>query len=200
MNWLVEPLIRKLMRYIALLCVLTSGFFFVDSSWIYTKAILAQQLIKQAWQQTIADGEFVKPWPWADTWPVGRLQVTAYDVDLYILNGDQGSTLAFGPGMMTHSSYRGDAPIILAGHRDTHFRFMEKLKQGDRLGFTDTSGQQHFYVIRELSIEDSNKQRLSITDNEALILITCYPFDVLDVGGPQRYVARAVSETAYYQL
>ena len=41
--------------------------------WIHAKAVLAQILLERAWQQTRDGGERVRPWPWADTWPVARL-------------------------------------------------------------------------------------------------------------------------------
>ena len=54
---------------------------------IHGKAWLAQRLLERAWAVTLAGGGPVKPWPWADTWPVARLKVPALDVDLFVLAG-----------------------------------------------------------------------------------------------------------------
>ena len=46
-----------------------------SGAWIYVKAQLAQVLLQRAWAGTLAGQRDVKPWPWADTWPVARLVV-----------------------------------------------------------------------------------------------------------------------------
>jgi len=43
------------------LSLVVGGFLLADGGWIYAKAKLAQQLIEDAWQQTLATGEPVKP-------------------------------------------------------------------------------------------------------------------------------------------
>ncbi|MFK8018543.1 MAG: hypothetical protein AB8B86_02135, partial [Pseudomonadales bacterium] len=82
-----------------------------DGAYIHAKANLAQWLIGNAWQKSHSENgqvsvaknygvtqQAVKPWPWADTWPVARLQYNKGQQDLYILAGAQGNSLAFGPG------------------------------------------------------------------------------------------------------
>ena len=45
---------------------------------IKAKAWLAPLLIELAWVETLQlKDSVVKPWPWADTWPVGRLQIAS---------------------------------------------------------------------------------------------------------------------------
>ena len=65
---------------------------------IALKAAVAQQLLHAAWQRTQAGEREVRPWPWADTWPVARLLAPAQNVDLIVLEGASGRILAFGPG------------------------------------------------------------------------------------------------------
>ena len=67
-------------------------------AWIHAKAWLAQLLLQRAWERTLRGEAAAKPWPWADTWPVARLRVPAHGVDLIVLSGVSGRTLAFGPG------------------------------------------------------------------------------------------------------
>jgi hypothetical protein len=62
------------------------------------KAILAQILVRDAWERTLKGERQAKPWPWADTWPVARLSVPAQRIDLFVLAGANGRTIAFGPG------------------------------------------------------------------------------------------------------
>ena len=71
-----------------------------SGAWIYVKARLAQVLLQRAWAGTLAvQYQYdVKPWPWADTWPVARLVVPSLGIDQIVIEGAHGRTLAFGPG------------------------------------------------------------------------------------------------------
>jgi len=40
----------------------------------------------------------VKPWSWADTWPVARIEVKRLHASAIVLAGSSGQALAFGPG------------------------------------------------------------------------------------------------------
>ncbi len=182
-------------KSIAILLVVMASLLLGDGLWIHAKARLAQYLIADAWRETLATGDTVKPWPWADTWPVARLQ-TNDAVDLYILEGANGSALAFGPGHMQGSAYPGTEGIsIVAGHRDTHFRFLQQLVTGDQLNITTRSGKTSSYRVTYKHIANSEQAPLRVSgDASQLLLITCYPFDSLHAGGPLRYVVTADAE------
>jgi sortase A len=108
----------------------------LPGAWILAKAELAQVLISRAWRAA----DKARPWPWADTWPILRLQAPRLGVDLYVLEGGQGHALAFGPGRMRQPGGAG-AAILIAGHRDTHFRFLQALHSGDVLLLQDKQGE-----------------------------------------------------------
>jgi sortase len=102
-----------------------------EGSWIYAKARLAQVLLQRAWSRALAGEAMPKPWPWADTWPVARLRMQHPSVDLIVLAGASGRTLAFGPGHVTSSALPGqEGTVMLTGHRDTHFRFLRAVTPG----------------------------------------------------------------------
>lgn len=164
---------------------------------IKAKAQLAPILIEVAWMETLQlEGQVVKPWPWADTWPVGRLQVAALDVDLFILEGDSGNALAFGPGRALPSAELGSGgTAVVGGHRDTHFAFLQQLRKGHQLQVQVPSGETRAYQVDELRIVDASTESLAVdTDSNALLLVTCYPFDALQAGGALRYVVTAVPQ------
>lgn len=166
---------------------LASGF------WIPAKAVVAQYLLQRAWQKTLATNAVVKGWPWADTWPVGRLQATRLGIDLIILAGESGEVLAFGPGHLPFSSPPGkEGHCILAGHRDTSFAFLRDLKAGDLLILQGNSGNRT-YRVQTTAVARAEELYL---DGEAagfLTLITCYPFAAITPGTPLRYVVTAES-------
>ena len=167
-----------------------------NAAWIPAKAVLAQHLLQQAWQRTLAGERQVKPWPWADTWPVARLQAPRLGVDRIVLAGISGRTLAFGPGHMDGTALPG-APghSILSGHRDTHFRFLKDLEPGDALRVQGADGAWRAYRVRATEVIDARRARLWPGDaTPRLTLVTCYPFDAIAPGGPLRYVVSAEAE------
>ena len=109
-------------------CLLCLGFWQIGSgAYIPAKAWLAQELMQRAWVRGQSGAARPVPWPWADTWPVARLTSKARAVDLIVLAGGSGRTLAFGPGHLSASAMPGETGnTVIAGHRDTHFEFLEK--------------------------------------------------------------------------
>src|SRR5262245_861260 len=98
-------------------------------AWIRAKPRLPSTLLPKAWARTARGEPHARPWPWADTWPVARLRVPAHGVDLIVLSGVSGRTLAFGPGHVPESAAPGTpGTAIVIGHRDTHFRFLEYVR------------------------------------------------------------------------
>ena len=162
-------------------------------AYIHAKAILAQLLLETAWSETIRTNKEVKPWPWADTWPVGRLTVPGLGISRIVLAGASGESLAFGPGHLFGSSMPGNTGnIVIAGHRDTHFRFLQELKPGDEIRLQTQSGATNSYRVCDIRIivQDDYKY-LYPSGTNILTLVTCYPFDAIQPGGPLRYVVTA---------
>ncbi|MBS0171900.1 MAG: class GN sortase [Nitrospira sp.] len=164
-----------------------------EGSWIVTKARLAQYLLQRAWTRALAGELSPKPWPWADTWPIARLQMERLSVDEIVLAGAYGRTLAFGPGHVS-SSALPDSPgsVILTGHRDTHFHFLKQVRLGDRVALTGTDGNRVHYRVTEQRVLDSRRDGIPMTqEGQDVVFVTCFPFDALTPGGPLRYIVRA---------
>ena len=175
-------------------CLLGFGFLSLSQgAYIPVKAWLAQELMLKAWSRMQSGESRVTPWPWADTWPVARLTARSSDVDLIVLAGDSGRTLAFGPGHLGASAMPGEVGnTVIAGHRDTHFQFLKNVQAGEMLKLESGRGLEHTYEVVGVDIVDSRKAGLSLdTDAAMLSLVTCYPFDAIDAGGPLRYVVTA---------
>ncbi len=165
---------------------------------IKAKAWLAPVLIESAWEQSLLNsGEPVKPWPWADTWPVARLRVPAEDVDLPVLARDSGNALAFAPGHTLTSAALGSTGLaVIGGHRDTHFEFLRHLLPGVHLQLQLPDGSWRDYRVDNTAVADTRIQSLRRDEHrEVLLLVTCYPFDALSANGPLRYVVTALPAT-----
>ena len=165
-----------------------------EGSWMYMKARLAQYLLHRAWSRTLDGEATLKPWPWADTFPVARLKVPSLHIDMIVLNGAYGRTLAFGPSYLESSAFPGArGTTILTGHRDTHFRFVKRLKAQDELVIETIERTSQRYRVQSRQIVDARTASIDMREgSDRLILVTCYPFETVVTGGPLRYVVTAV--------
>jgi sortase A len=190
---------RSALRVLALTGVVIGLWQVGQGGWIYAKALLAQHLLQHAWARTLAGERDVRPWPWADTWPVARLRVPMHGIDLIVLDGVSGRTLAFGPGHAGGSARPG-APgtAIVSGHRDTHFRFLQRVTPGEEI-LVETPGQPPVrFHVREATVVDARTAVIGSAGDgsAALVLLTCYPFAAVNPGGPLRYVVAAEAASA----
>jgi sortase A len=175
-------------------CLLCLGFWQLgQGAYIPAKAWMAQELMQRAWIRGAEGDVRSVPWPWADTWPVARLSARSGEVELIVLAGGSGRTLAFGPGHLSASALPGEnGNTVIAGHRDTHFSFLRDIEIGESLVIETVGGVKHLYKVVGLDVIDSRRGSLLLdTDEPYLSLVTCYPFEALDPGGPMRYVVTA---------
>jgi sortase A len=184
---------KKAAIWIAALLAIAGALQFGQGMYIHAKAQLAQLLLERAWQRTLAGEQAVKPWPWADTWPVARLIAPAQGANLLVLSGASGRTIAFGPGHMDGTPLPGTTGnSVIGGHRDTHLAFLRTVKRGETLTIERADGKRTDYRVTDLDVLD--KRDTWVAKNEGssrLTLITCWPFDALRAGGPERYVVIA---------
>jgi len=178
------------LRWSLLAIALVAGY---QSFAIQAKAQFAQYLIDDAWSESLKTQQYQKPWSWADTWPVAKIEFSEHQHSLLILEGIRGNSLAFGPGHAKSSkAFTEKGTKIIAGHRDTHFNFLEKIIIGDQFKLQNISGQWQKYQVVETRIVDSRKGEWQYDENQPQIhIISCYPFDALVSGGPYRYVVIA---------
>lgn len=189
MGWFIRSPRRWLVA-----CLLCLGFWqFGHGAYIPAKAWMAQELMQRAWLRGAEGAERPVPWPWADTWPVARLSAKSGAIELIVLAGGSGRTLAFGPGHLSASALPGEqGNTVIAGHRDTHFSFLRDVEIGESLVVETVAGIKHLYKVVGIDVVDSRRGSLLLdTDEPFLSLVTCYPFEALDPGGPMRYVVTA---------
>lgn len=170
-----------------------SFYFFGSSIYIHAKAHVAQILLHKAWNKTLINHKKNRPWPSADYYPFAELNVP-YTKKMIVLSVATDQALAFGPSFHEQSIYPGEkGRSFIAFHRDTHGRFLKKLKEGDLINLKTKEGNSFLYRVNALTILDSSKINLHVnTPEHELILYTCYPFDAVRAGGPMRYVVQAI--------
>ena len=160
--------------------------------WLPAKAELAQHLLNRAWNRTTEGDAAAKPWPWADTHPVARLSLPG-GKPLTVLAGASGRTLAFAPALMDGTASLGAPGVsVIAGHRDTHFQPLADLAIGDEIALERPDGTRLTYEVTDLDVVDSARVQLRLdSDRSVLVLVTCWPFDAVSVGGSWRYIVTA---------
>jgi len=180
-------------RFIIATCLAIAVLSGSSAFWMKAKSALGQHLLNQAWDNASRTGEVHKAWPWADTWPVARLTVAKTNQSLVVLEGTSGEAMAFGPGRVAESSQTAfDGSFAIAGHRDSHMSFLQDVQIGDVFILESLDKAKTEYTVVEQHILNAETQPLSIPQNlHALVLITCYPFNALQTGGPLRYVVIA---------
>lgn len=179
----------KLITVLAMALLAGAVWYLGHAGYLHAKAWVAQQLIARAWAHPAGP---VRPWTWADMHPVARLSVPRLQNTLYVLSDATDRSLAFGPGVWQGTIDATGATLVIAGHRDTHFALLRNILQGDAVTLTAPRGSPRNYHVKETRIVDTRHQALAIEPAAGeLILVTCYPFDAIDPGGPLRYVVIA---------
>ncbi len=187
-------------RFVPALVITLAGLVLLgQGAWVHAKALLAQVLLDRAFAQTIATGRDVKPWSWADTWPVARIEVKRIGASAIVLAGSSGQALAFGPGhveLTPDAGQRGTA--VYSAHRDTHFRFLKDVTTGDEIAVTRRDGRTFRYRVNATSVVSFDQSGIDpFADGHKLVLSTCWPLDAV-TQGPLRYLVHAdmIEETA----
>lgn len=182
------------LKTVTMSCFLMIGISLIwQGSYIKLKASAAEWLISNTWASREAGKLPAKPWPWADTRVVARLSVARLGIQQFVMQDASGESLAFGTGSMIRSQPPGGEIFsLIAGHRDTHFKFLSKLEQGDVLEIDNYYGQRSKYRVSSTQVLNIDQDELRIDyDSKGLALVTCWPFDALIPGGPLRFLVHA---------
>ena len=183
---------QRILSSFAVILAVLGILLFSQGLWIRAKAVLAQVLLEQAFSETVATGIPVKPWRWADTWPVARISVPRLRASTIALAGGSGQALAFGPGHLDRSAEPGEpGTAVYVAHRDTHFAFLGELRKGDEIRVARADGLVFSYWVTSSEIVSWDRPNIDLhAEGPNLALATCWPLDG-KVRGPQRLVVYA---------
>jgi len=202
---------KKVAYYITFLLLLAALTSLALGGYLLIKAHFAQYLLIKTWQQQTVAGELknnreVKPWPWADFYPVAKLSFERFNITQIVLNNDSGQALAFGPGINQIKGALIDRQsagvVVISAHNDTHFSILKELRLNDRVKLTLKSGRTQVFKVDNIAIMDTQTEQLILinddeqydhnNDNKSLIkelvLVTCYPFNSVNDETKLRYI------------
>ena len=194
----------RAIRGLAALLLIFGALLTGRAAYLHAKAELAKRLIRRAWEQSLQSGKRHAPWPWADTYPIARLQIPRLGYDEFVLEGASPRTLAFGPARLYSGAGLGEpGNLVLAGHRTSWFRPLEAIAPDDKIQIEWFDArpqlQERTYAVTVIRVvQPQDVTLLAPTFEDALTLITCYPFG-RGPRSPQRYVVRASPvDSRYY--
>jgi sortase A len=125
------------------------------------------------------------------TTTVGRIEIPAVGLATRVLEGSNAPTLRLAVGHIPGTALPGSSGNVgLAGHRDTFFRPLRRIKLGDQIRFTTAAGTFKYRVISLRVVLPNAIEVLNATPLPTLTLVTCYPFDFIGTA-PQRLIVHA---------
>lgn len=157
------------------------------------KAAVGHYLLNTAWEKTLNTGVRSRPWASADFNLIGKLTIPRLGISRVVLSNASGEAMSWGVGSVIPTRRSSiNLPTILAGHRDTHMKFMSHLQIGDRLEFQKFDGSTKFYKITISKVTTTPQLTLNeqVSGNHQLVLTTCWPFNAIQ-SGPERFVVVA---------
>ena len=114
-------------------------------------------------------------------------------MSVMVVDGDDEKTLRVAAGHLS------DTPLpwelgnsAIAGHRDTFFRPLERVRVNDLVRVVTSQGNFQYQVSKILIVEPDDVSVLAKTrdSSSSLTLVTCYPFGYVG-NAPKRYIVQA---------
>jgi len=121
----------------------------------------------------------------------GQLDIPRLNMSVAIVEGDDEESLSLGAGHVPGTAAIGGiGNSVIAGHRDSAFRALRKVRIGDQV-LIHAAKNAAYRVTRIHTVDADDLSVLRRDDTEAkLTLITCYPFRYVG-SAPRRYIVEA---------
>ncbi|MGW8429133.1 class D sortase [Peribacillus simplex] len=119
---------------------------------------------------------------------IGELYIPKLKAKLPIFHGTNEDELEKGVGHFAGSVLPGENDnSVLSGHRDTVFRKLGQVGEGDLL-IVRTSAGEFTYKVKKVRIVDEDDRTVIVPKPRATLTVsTCYPFDYIGAA-PERYI------------
>ena len=105
-----------------------------------------------------------------------RVSIPKIDLDVIVVEGTSHKALRLGPGHLKGTPAPGEAGnSVISAHRDTFFRNIYELKNGDKIHVRRDGHDYTFEVTGRKIVKPNDLSVLKKTSDTRLTLITCYP-------------------------
>jgi sortase A len=121
----------------------------------------------------------------------GRVELPRLGVSALVAEGVDGRTLRRAVGHLPESAFPGEAgDVALAGHRDTFFRELADVREGDLVRLLTPDGDFYYRVAALRIVDADERDALRSSASPTLTLITCHPFTFVGPA-PRRLLVEA---------
>jgi len=126
--------------------------------------------------------------------PLAVLRIDGLEVAVPVYDGTSEETLHRGVGRIRGTA-RIDAVgnLGIAGHRDSFFRPLKDIREGDLIELRTAGGIVTYSVSSIEIVEPEDVSVLAPTRERTLTLVTCYPFYYVG-HAPKRFIVKATAE------
>ena len=122
---------------------------------------------------------------------LGRLEIPSINLSAMVIEGDDGRTLRRGIGHIPGTAFPGmPGNVGLSAHRDTFFRHLGQIRNGDSIWITTLKGRYRYVAESSRIIAPDENIVLHDIGHPTLTLVTCYPFYYVGPA-PKRFVIHA---------
>lgn len=105
-----------------------------------------------------------------------RVSIPKIDLDVIVVEGTSHKALRLGPGHVKGTPVPGEAGnSVISAHRDTFFRHIYELNDGDEIQVRRDGHTYTFQVTGKKIVPPNDLSVLKRTSDARLTLITCYP-------------------------
>jgi sortase A len=183
----------RVLSYIFVVGGLVLAGFGVHSIWLAKQnernAELQWNQVVQSQTPTTAPRNQVRKLKNGDT--LALLSIDRLGGQWVVVEGANSKELRKGPGHLVNTALPGSiGNCVIAGHRDTQFRILSKVKIGESIS-VELNGHTYVYRVTDRRVVSPGDTRsLYPTSTATLTLVTCYPFYFVGPA-PKRFIVRA---------
>jgi sortase A len=120
-----------------------------------------------------------------------RVSIPKINLDLIVVEGTNHKALRLGPGHLQDTPLPGEmGNSVISAHRDTFFRHIYELSNGDEIQVRRDGRTYTFQVVGKKIVEPNDVSVVQNSADARLTLITCYPTYYIGPA-PQRLIVTA---------
>lgn len=129
--------------------------------------------------------------------PFAKVEVPRLGISVMLIEGIEPKSLRVAVGHIPGTAFPGEPGNAgIAGHRDTYFRALRKIRRDDLVQVTTLYGHYVYAVESTKVVAPTDVDVLATTAEPILTLVTCYPFSYVGPA-PERFIVRARLETDF---
>lgn len=122
---------------------------------------------------------------------IGRIEIPRLKIKAVVRSGVDNRTLKRAVGHVPNTPMPGQPGNVgLAAHRDTFFRNLKGVRNGDTIRIVTPKGAFAYEVESTQIVWPKNVEVLYPTVSNVVTLVTCYPFNYVG-SAPKRFIVRA---------